>query len=126
MKHLIFIFLTTLLSLNLNAQSQTKNHLVDDTYHQWKWNEDGCFNKWSITFENKTQQTITSVTFRLVIEEKESGVVRYKKTHTVNLTLNANETAPSPYFNLSQELCGLKNPDDLEGYYHYTEVISFK
>ncbi|GAA4071427.1 hypothetical protein GCM10022389_15830 [Flavobacterium cheonanense] len=121
---LLFAFFTVL--LNVTAQTETKNRLVDDTYHQWKWNEDGCFNKWSVTFENKTKQSITSITFRLVIKEKESGVVRYKKTHTVNYSLNAYETAPSPYFNLTQELCGLKNRNTLEGYYYYTEVLSFK
>ena len=112
-----------MVSLNLNAQTQTKNHLVDDTYHQWKWNKDFCINKWSVSFENKTKKTITSLTFRLVIKEIESGLVRYKKTHTVNISINANETVPSPYFNLSQELCGL---EDIEDYYYFTEVIAFK
>jgi hypothetical protein len=114
------------ISFNTKAQTETKNHLVNSTYHQWKWNEDDCLNKWSVTFENKTKNTITSITFMLVIEDKESGVVRYKKTHTVNFTLNAYEAAPSPYFSLSQELCGLKNTDDLNGYYKHTKVLSFK
>ena len=126
MKHLILIFLLSFVAFNSKAQTETKNHLINPTHHQWKWNEDGCFNKWSVTFENKTKQTITSITFRLIIEDKESRVVRYKKTHTINYTLNAYESVPSPYFNLSQEVCGLKNPSNLEGYYYYTEVISFK
>ena len=126
MKGLTFIYLIFVVTLNATAQTETKNHLIDDTYHQWKWNEDGCFNKWSVTFENKTQKNISSVTFRLIIEEKESSVIRYKKTHTVTLNLLAQEVVPTSYFNLSQELCGLKNTDDLEGYYYYTEVISFK
>ncbi len=126
MKGLTLIYMIFAVVLNSTAQTETKNHLVDATYHQWKWNEDGCFNKWSVTFENKTKSTIVSITFRLIIEEKETKTIRYKKTHTVNYTLGAYETVPSPYFNLSQELCGLKNRHNLEGYYYYTEVISFK
>ena len=126
MKKISLILVILSVVLNAAAQTETKNHLVNATYHQWKWNDDECFTKWSVTFENKTKQTITSVTFRLVIEEMETGTIRYKKTHTVNITLNPFETAPSPYFNLSQELCGLKNIDTLEGYYYYAEVLSYK
>jgi hypothetical protein len=111
--------------LNLNELSNKANNNVFNTYHQWAWNEDGCINKWSITFENNTKQTISNITFRLVIQDKESGVIRYKKAHTVNFTIEAEETVPSPYFNLSQELCRLKNPEDLKGYYIYAEVLSF-
>ena len=126
MYNLLSIFFGLIISLHLSAQTETKNHLIDDTYHQWKWNEEGCFDKWSVTFENKTQKTITSVTFRLIIKEKETDVVRYKKTHKVDLNLLSYEIAPSPYFNLSHELCGLENIEDLEGYYYYTEVIGIK
>jgi hypothetical protein len=113
-------------TLNLHAQTQTKNHLIDGTYHQWRINEYDCIDKWSVTFENKTQKNITSITFKLIIKEIKTGIVLYKKTHTVYLNISSDEIVPSPYFNLTQELCGLYNIEDLEEYDIYTEVIGFK
>ncbi len=126
MKKLTLIYVILAVVLNSTAQINRKNHLINYTYHQWQWNKYGCLDKWSVTFENKTKSTIVSITFRLIIKELETKTILYKKTHTVNYTLGSYEIVPSPYFNLSQELCGLKNIQSLEDYHINIEVISFK
>jgi hypothetical protein len=107
------------------GQSDTKNHLVDANYSQWQFSDYDCLKKWSVTFENKTKQTITSITFRLIIEEKETEIIRYKKTHSVNVSLAPSEISPSPYFSFSQELCGFKYVS-LKDHNWYVEVLGFK
>lgn len=106
MKQFTFILFFVAITFNVLAQTttETKNHLVTPSGHGWLY-EKSCINKWRVTFENKTQQTITSITFELIITNKESEDIVYQETHTVDYTLKAGERAASPYFDLSEPLC---------------------
>jgi len=106
MKQFTFIFFIVATAFNALAQTttETKNHLVTPISHGYLY-EKSCINQWRVTFENKTQQTITSITFKLNITNKESGEIVYQETHTVNYTLKAGEKAASPYFDLLEPVC---------------------
>ena len=128
MKRIFFIFFIVSSALNVLAQTKTvtKNHLVTPTGHEWLY-EDTCINKWSVTFENKTNQTITSITFKLIIKKIESEVTVYQETHTVNYTLKAGERALSPFFDLSELLCvDYRSRRLLSNYSKSVQVLDFK
>ena len=123
----IFIFFIVASAFNVLAQNttETKNHLVTPTGHGFRY-EQFCINEWRVTFENKTKETITSITFKLIIKNRESEDIVYQDTHTVHYTLKAGETARSPDFDLSEFFCVNVADVTLSNYSISARVIDFK
>jgi len=118
----IFVFF---LVLNISTNSQNKNYLLRATYHNWEYSYD-CITKWGVTFENLTGKKVSSVTFWLIIQDSESSNFIYRKKHTVSISLDADEIAPSPLFNLSQKICVNDTYNFKDDYNFWVEVISYK
>ncbi len=90
---------------------------LQSTYYSWR-NTRNCTTAMSITFQSKLgkkpeyRRSIKRLSFDLSIKSKNNKQILYKNYIVHFKTpLNDGETAPSPYFNLEQDICGIDLED---------------
>ena len=105
MKRVLFY---TFLMIGSWAWAQNYNDHVEAKYLRWYFSyENPCDIESSIRFENKTNKTISSITFWFIITEIKTNTVQYRKKHTVAYTLKSQEIFDYPKFNW--RFCGMND-----------------
>lgn len=123
----VLLTMFVLFTLGSNAQKNvhTKINTWDIVHNGSEWTfqnnngyyNDKCISKMRLTFTNSSQLHVSKITIMLSIIDC-SGVVVYKKKHTVSVDLDPEEKSPCKTFSLFEDVCnydcGFSNGENVQ------------